>query len=89
MRLGCSWDALTPLCAVVSHPISAPSRQPGRENGALSRHVERGLPTTPPSPTSPSANNSCKTSGLRPQTSGILATLSSCVSLVPLRMYRS
>eukprot|EP00955_Chlamydomonas_euryale_P101214 365329-Chlamydomonas_euryale.AAC.15 len=27
---------------------------------ALSRHVERSLSTTPPSPTSPSANDSCR-----------------------------
>eukprot|EP00955_Chlamydomonas_euryale_P060274 357664-Chlamydomonas_euryale.AAC.3 len=30
-----------------------------RAANAPSRHVERGLPTTPPRPTSPSANNSC------------------------------
>eukprot|EP00955_Chlamydomonas_euryale_P076339 362616-Chlamydomonas_euryale.AAC.5 len=50
----------TPPRAVLNHPIPTPSYHPGHENWAQraakpSRHMERGLPTTPPSP----ANNSC------------------------------
>eukprot|EP00955_Chlamydomonas_euryale_P088245 364362-Chlamydomonas_euryale.AAC.17 len=53
--------------------VTTPPRQPGRENRAAnapSRHMERGLPNTPPRPTSPSANNSCLTT----DSSCILAT---------------
>eukprot|EP00955_Chlamydomonas_euryale_P097463 365077-Chlamydomonas_euryale.AAC.13 len=50
----------TPLRMVLSHPIPTPPHQPGRRTGYratkdLSHHVECGLPTTPPRPTSPSA----------------------------------
>eukprot|EP00955_Chlamydomonas_euryale_P100342 365277-Chlamydomonas_euryale.AAC.4 len=49
---------------------------------AQSRHVEHGLPTTPPRPTSPLANNSCLTT----DSSGILATRPKRVSRAALRM---
>eukprot|EP00955_Chlamydomonas_euryale_P042607 352371-Chlamydomonas_euryale.AAC.3 len=49
---------------------------------AKARHVERGLPTTPPSPSSPSAKHSC----LNTDSSGILAVWPRCASRAALRM---
>eukprot|EP00955_Chlamydomonas_euryale_P055141 356041-Chlamydomonas_euryale.AAC.4 len=64
-----------PLRMVLSLLIPPPPRQPGRNNRAKScqcsiRHMEHGLPSTPPRPTVPSANNSC----LITDPPGILAT---------------
>eukprot|EP00955_Chlamydomonas_euryale_P098661 365160-Chlamydomonas_euryale.AAC.3 len=50
---------------------------------ALSRHMERGLPTTPCSPTSPAANNSCLTTN----PSGIPAMCPKHMSLPTLSMF--
>eukprot|EP00955_Chlamydomonas_euryale_P104657 365582-Chlamydomonas_euryale.AAC.13 len=52
-----------PLHVVLSHPIPTPPPSGTRagRRAAIFRHVERGLPTTTPSPTSPSANTSCLT----------------------------
>eukprot|EP00955_Chlamydomonas_euryale_P053759 355607-Chlamydomonas_euryale.AAC.5 len=75
-----------PLRAGLSRLIPTLSRQMGREYRraveALSCHVEHGLPTTPPSPTSPSANNSCLTT----YPPGILATRTGRVSSAALRI---